>query len=67
MESLFDGMDFMMNVTRARLEMYSHAVVSKCSQRGCVRRRLVAEVKDFVAANHVDMTSIERMVVVGGR
>ena len=32
-----------------------------------MRRRLVAEVKDFIAANHVDMTSIERMVVVGGR
>lgn len=32
-----------------------------------MRRRLVAEVKDFIAANHVNMMSIERMVVVGGR
>ncbi|KAK8833540.1 hypothetical protein WA577_001474 [Blastocystis sp. JDR] len=55
-DSLFDGVDFTMNVTRARLEMYAHAVAVKLQE----------QVKAVLAAHRVELTSIEKMVVVGG-
>ena len=66
-DSLFDGVDFTMNVTRARLEMYAHAVAVKSGCRDGMRRRLQEQVKAVLAAHGVELTSIEKMVVVGGR
>ena len=66
-DSLFDGVDFTMNVTRARLEMYAPAVAVKSGCRDGMRRRLQEQVKVGLAAHRVESTSIEKMVVVGGR
>ena len=66
-DSLFDGMDYSLSITRARLEMLSYTVIDEYLRPIIIIISMMSKVTQTLSTAPVASEDITEVIIIGGR